>query len=66
MKFRGYRITERGFFVSTVGINEKTNRQHTRDQEKSDKIIDQRKPFWRNQLASPTKLPLGSLQLRRR
>lgn len=41
MTFRDYRISERGFFVSTVGINEKTNRLYTRDQEKSDKTIDQ-------------------------
>ena len=43
--FKGYHFWARGYFVSTVGIDEATIRQYIRDQEKNDQKIDQQKLF---------------------
>ena len=43
--FKGYHFWARGFFVSTVGIDEATIRRYIRDQEKNDQKLDQRKLF---------------------
>ena len=43
--FKGYHFWARGYFVSTVGIDEQTIRQYIRDQEKNDQKLDQRKLF---------------------
>ena len=43
--FKGYHFWARGYFVSTVGIDEETIRQYIRDQEKNDQKLDQRKLF---------------------
>lgn len=39
--FKGYHFWARGYFVSTVGIDESTIREYIRDQEKNDQKIDQ-------------------------
>ena len=39
--YRGYHFWARGYFVSTVGIDEDTIRQYIRNQEETDKQIDQ-------------------------
>ena len=41
--FKGYHFWARGFFVSTVGIDEDTIRKCICDQEKNDQKLDQRK-----------------------
>ena len=43
--FRGYHFWARGYFVSTVGIDEETIRQYIRNQEKNDRKFDQKKLF---------------------
>lgn len=40
-KYRGYHFWARGYFVSTVGLNEEVVRQYIENQEKQDKKIDQ-------------------------
>ena len=41
--FKGYHFWARGYFVSTVGIDERTIRQYICEQEKNDKKRDQQK-----------------------
>ena len=43
--FKGYHFWARGYFVSTVGIDERTIRQYIREQEKNDQKRDQQKLF---------------------
>ena len=43
--FKGYHFWARGYFVSTVGIDEATIRQYIRTQEQNDQKLDQRKLF---------------------
>ena len=43
--FKGYHFWARGYFVSTVGIDERTIREYIREQEKNDQKLDQRKLF---------------------
>ncbi len=43
--FKGYHFWARGYFVSTVGIDEETIRQYIRNQEENDKKLDQQKLF---------------------
>ena len=43
--FRGYHFWARGYFVSTVGIDEGTIREYIRHQETNDKKIDQQRLF---------------------
>ena len=43
--FKGHHFWARGYFVSTVGIDERTVRQYIREQEKNDKKRDQQKLF---------------------
>ena len=43
--FKGYHFWARGYFVSTVGIDEATIRQYIKDQEKNDRRADQRRLF---------------------
>ena len=40
-KYRGYHFWARGYFVSTIGYDEKVVRRYIRDQEKADKASDQ-------------------------
>lgn len=44
-KYRGYHFWARGYIVSTVGHNEEVVRRYIRDQEKSDKQIEQQSLF---------------------
>jgi REP-associated tyrosine transposase len=43
--FKGYHFWARGYFVSTVGIDERTVREYVRDQEKNDQKLDQQRLF---------------------
>ena len=43
--FKGYHFWARGYFVSTVGIDEGTIREYVRDQEKNDQKLDQQRLF---------------------
>jgi putative transposase len=43
--FKGYHFWARGYFVSTVGIDEGTIRQYIRNQEKNDQKLDQQRLF---------------------
>ena len=43
--FKGYHFWARGYFVSTVGIDEEIIRKYIREQEKNDKKLDQKKLF---------------------
>ena len=43
--FKGYHFWARGYFVSTVGIDERTIRQYIREQEKNDRKHGQQKLF---------------------
>ena len=43
--FKGYHFWARGYFVSTVGIDERTIREYIRHQEKNDQKLDQRRLF---------------------
>ena len=43
--FKGYHFWARGYFVSTVGIDEGTIRKYIREQEKNDQKLDQQKLF---------------------
>ena len=43
--FKGYHFWARGYFVSTVGIDETTIREYIRDQEKNDQKLDQHRLF---------------------
>ena len=43
--FKGYHFWARGYFVSTVGIDEQTIRQYIREQERNDQKLDQQKLF---------------------
>ena len=43
--YRGYHMWARGYFVSTVGINEDVIRQYIRNQEKNDQQADQDRLF---------------------
>jgi putative transposase len=43
--FKGYHFWARGYFVSTVGIDEGTIRQYIREQEKNDQKLDQQRLF---------------------
>ena len=43
--FKGYHFWARGYFVSTVGIDESTIREYIRDQEKNDQKLDQHRLF---------------------
>ena len=43
--YRGYHFWARGFFVSTVGLDEDVIRKYIRDQEENDQKRDQKKLF---------------------
>ena len=43
--FKGYHFWARGYFVSTVGIDERTIREYIREQEENDRRLDQRRLF---------------------
>ena len=43
--FKGYHFWARGYFVSTVGIDEGTIRQYIRNQERHDQKLDQQRLF---------------------
>ena len=43
--FKGYHFWARGYFVSTVGIDEGTIREYIRGQEKNDQKLDQERLF---------------------
>jgi len=43
--FKGYHFWARGYFVSTVGVDEATLRDYIRHQEESDKKFDQQRLF---------------------
>ena len=43
--FKGYHFWARGYFVSTVGIDERTVREYIRQQEKNDQKLDQQRLF---------------------
>jgi putative transposase len=43
--FKGYHFWARGYFVSTVGIDEGTIREYIREQEKNDQKLDQQRLF---------------------
>ena len=43
--FKGYHFWARGYFVSTVGIDEEIIRKYIREQEKNDQKLDQRNLF---------------------
>ena len=43
--FTGYHFWARGYFVSTVGVDELTIRQYIRNQEKNDEKLDQKRMF---------------------
>ena len=43
--FKGYHFWARGYFVSTVGIDEGTMREYIRQQEKNDQKLDQQRLF---------------------
>ena len=43
--FKGYHFWARGYFVSTVGIDERTIRQYIREQEANDQKLDQQRLF---------------------
>ena len=43
--FKGYHFWARGYFVSTVGIDERTIREYIRHQEKNDQKLDQQRLF---------------------
>lgn len=43
--FKGHNFWARGYFVSTVGRDEKVIKQYIRNQEKQDKLIEQKSLF---------------------
>jgi putative transposase len=43
--FKGYHFWARGYFVSTVGIDERTIREYIRRQEENDRRLDQQRLF---------------------
>ena len=43
--FKGYHFWARGYFVSTVGIAERTIREYIRHQEQNDQRLDQQRLF---------------------
>ena len=43
--FKGYHFWARGYFVSTVGIDEQTIQEYIRNQEQNDERCDQRRLF---------------------
>ena len=43
--YKGYHFWARGYFVSTVGIDERTMREYIRNQEKNDQKLDQQRLF---------------------
>jgi putative transposase len=43
--FKGYHFWARGYFVSTVGIDERTIREYICHQEKNDRKTDQQRLF---------------------
>jgi len=43
--FQGYHFWARGYFVSTVGIDEDTIREYIRNQEQNDQKSDQQRLF---------------------
>ena len=43
--FKGYHFWARGYFVSTVGVDEDTIRRYIRKQEENDQKLDQKKLF---------------------
>ena len=43
--FKGYHFWARGYFVSTVGIDERTIREYIRRQEENDQKLDQQRLF---------------------
>ena len=43
--FKGYHFWARGYFVSTVGIDERTIREYIRHQEENDQKLDQKRLF---------------------
>ena len=43
--FKGYHFWARGYFASTVGIDEDTLREYIRNQEKNDQKLDQQRLF---------------------
>jgi len=43
--FRGYHFWARGYFVSTVGTDERTIREYIRHQEQNDRKLDQQRLF---------------------
>ena len=43
--FKGYHFWARGYFVSTVGVDEGTIREYVRNQEKNDQKLDQQRLF---------------------
>ncbi len=49
--FTGHKLWARGFFVSTVGIDDETIREYIRSQEEEDKRLDQLELFQEKQKA---------------
>ena len=43
--FKGYHFWARGYFVSTVGVDERTIREYIRQQEENDRKLDQQRLF---------------------
>jgi putative transposase len=43
--FKGYHFWARGYFVSTVGLDERTIREYMRQQEQNDQRLDQQRLF---------------------
>jgi putative transposase len=46
--FRGHRFWARGYYVNTVGLDEKKVRDYIRDQEENDRVEDKQEPETRN------------------
>ena len=52
--YRGYHMWARGYFVSTVGINEEVIREYIRNQDKNDRQTDQNRLFFNSSAMSGT------------
>ena len=61
--FTGQYFWARGYFVSTIGRDEKVIRDYIKNQEKEDQRLDQ---FWINLICGAEWLPIGSLTNRGR
>jgi len=46
--FRGHRFWARGYYVNTVGLDEKRVREYIRNQEENDRLEDSQEPECRN------------------